>query len=410
MAILNNILKGQLKGRIGNTWFAHAKNSKGRPVTRAGSINETPGNPKTYKQMEQRARFANSVKFYQRATQNFFKFAFEDKKANESDYNAFMRHNIERSLVLPKDRVDLGMFPALGTRWMMSQGSLDVYIPNSLTGGLENNTVYETGIFGRTVAEASKHLIDYQGGKPGDIVTIVMIFTNVTRDNASSLDDVEHTPQWIIYQFVVDVNNQLSLGDLPREGLDWWDIETSSDVKQAVIFLDQHHYSSWATTIVTRKVNNVLKATNSYLLANIDAQQLEAIYQGREAINSALSSWGAKNAAILKGGVATRTNTDDVTPSVGSTKINSVQGADPPYTINNNMLDHQSIRVLGSNLPNEAPVSSAPDIASVEDFELNDAKTEADFSLVKGSKFGNFTVKYAGTTIIAGRSADGTDA
>lgn len=73
--------------------------------------------------MLQRAKFANAVKFYKKAVQNFFKFAFEDKKKSESDYNAFMRHNVMNSTLLMKGNVDDAYFPALG-RWQMSSGSL----------------------------------------------------------------------------------------------------------------------------------------------------------------------------------------------------------------------------------------------------------------------------------------------
>lgn len=399
MAILNNILKGQLKGRIGNTWFAHAKSQNGRPVTRAGSINESPTNPKTYKQMEQRARFANSVKFYQRATQNFFKFAYEDKKANESDYNAFMRHNIERSLVLPKDRVDAVMFPALGTRWMMSQGSLDVYLPSSLLAEKNNQTSYECGLFGEDVASASKYLINFQGGAVGDIVTFVIIVSQVSRDNAASLDDVESAPVWNIYQFIVD----------PESRMDWDDVKFmgSSDIE--IIALDNSHQvnfhvlesnrSVWATTIVTRKTNNRLRATTSYLLDNVQAQQLAALYHGADKISSAATSWGAVNSAILKGGIATRTVDSDSDDDVSATRIAYVNDQNPPANINLDKEGTRTMQVSGSNLPNTSPTSSDTSLMTIQDFELNDAKTVATFQIVGMKKEGTASVRYAGMTI-----------
>lgn len=399
MAILNNILKGQLKGRIGNTWFAHAKSQNGRPVTRAGSINESPNNPKTYKQMEQRARFANSVKFYQRATQNFFKFAYEDKKANESDYNAFMRHNIERSLVLPKDRVDAVMFPALGTRWMMSQGSLDVYLPSSLLATGSNHTSYESGIFGVDVASASKHLIDFQGAAIGDIVTLVVIVSQVSRDNATSLDDVESAPIWNVIQFLVDPSSKLDWDDLKFIGNTDFTLAPGDDEHQMSVDIFKENVSVWATTIVTRKTNNRLRATTSYLLDNVQAQQLAALYHGADKISSAATSWGAVNSAILKGGIATRTVGSDSDDDVSATRIAYVNDQNPPASINLDKEGTRTMQVSGSNLPNTSPTSSDTSLMTIQDFELNDAKTVATFQIVGMKKEGTASVRYAGMTI-----------
>lgn len=399
MAILNNILKGQLKGRIGNTWFAHAKSQNGRPVTRAGSINESPNNPKTYKQMEQRARFANSVKFYQRATQNFFKFAYEDKKANESDYNAFMRHNIERSLVLPKDRVDAVMFPALGTRWMMSQGSLDVYLPSSLLAAGGNTTDYETGIQGDDVASASRILIEYSGAALGDIVTIVIIASQVSRENAASLDDVESAPVWNIYQFIVDPKSRLTWDDVKFIGSTVIDIEARDNDHQMIMHILDKNVSVWATTIVTRKTNNRLRATTSYLLDNVQAQQLAALYHGADKISSAATSWGAVNSAILKGGIATRTVDSNSDDDVSASRIAYVNDQNPPASINLDKEGHRTMQVSGSNLPNTSPSSSDTSLMTIQDFELNDAKTVATFQIVGMKKEGTASVRYAGMTI-----------
>lgn len=399
MAILNNILKGQLKGRIGNTWFAHAKSQNGRPLTRAGSINESPNNPKSYKQMEQRARFANSVKFYQRATQNFFKFAYEDKKANESDYNAFMRHNIERSLVLPKDRVDATMFPALGNRWMLSQGSLDVYLPFELTYEADKSTEINTGLDGETVGEASQVLISRKGAKVGDIVTIVVITAYVTRENASSLDDVESAPIWTLYQFIVNPKDNTPWDEVQGLNTHYVDLLYNKDQDSAVISGIGSNYSAWATIIVTRKVGTSLKATTSYLLANVNAMQLEAIYKGADNINNAVTSWGAENQAILKGGIATRTIDSGSNDPVTATTIASVDGKTPPadITIFNN--GNKPLKIEGSNLPNTTPTSSDTTILTIQDFELNDARTEASCNIVGMRKDGNVSVSYGGKSI-----------
>ena len=86
---------GNASGKLGQVVLS---TMKGQQIARAWQ--PKVANPKTSQQQLQRAKFANSVKFFKRAQQNLFKFAFEDRRKNESDYNAFMRHNVVSSAVL----------------------------------------------------------------------------------------------------------------------------------------------------------------------------------------------------------------------------------------------------------------------------------------------------------------------
>ena len=123
MAIFYNITQVG-KGTLGNTYLRRTRAASGKAVNVLAQKNFNPKNPKTLGQMAQRARFATAVKFYKRATRNFFKFAYEDKKANESDFNAFLRHNVAASVPMVKAQVDNESYPAIGNKWMLSQGSL----------------------------------------------------------------------------------------------------------------------------------------------------------------------------------------------------------------------------------------------------------------------------------------------
>ena len=77
---------GTSKGKLGNIVL---RVRKGQTVE--SKYQPNVNNPRTFAQCRQRALFANAVKFYKSAIARMFKFAFEDKAANESDYNAFMR-------------------------------------------------------------------------------------------------------------------------------------------------------------------------------------------------------------------------------------------------------------------------------------------------------------------------------
>lgn len=96
------------RGKVGSLVMSI---NKGQVVTRQYQPNVA--NPRSNAQMLHRARFASCVNFYKRATANFFKFAFEDKRPIESDYSAFMRHNTS-ALVAPLTREQIkGTYPAI---------------------------------------------------------------------------------------------------------------------------------------------------------------------------------------------------------------------------------------------------------------------------------------------------------
>lgn len=113
------MLLGYARGAVGNLVFSRVK---GNEVTKAR--NRQPANPKTSKQVYQRAKFLNAVNFYKRGVQNLFKFAYEDKTQQESDFNAFMRHNVGRAIPVGKGSSTEPIYPAI-SNWITSVGSLN---------------------------------------------------------------------------------------------------------------------------------------------------------------------------------------------------------------------------------------------------------------------------------------------
>lgn len=113
------MLMGYARGAVGDLVFSRVK---GNQVTKAR--NRQPSNPKTSKQVYQRAKFINAVRFYQRGVQNLFKFAYEDKTAQESDFNAFMRHNTALAIPVGKNASEEAIYPAI-SNWLTSFGSLN---------------------------------------------------------------------------------------------------------------------------------------------------------------------------------------------------------------------------------------------------------------------------------------------
>lgn len=419
MAVLNSILRGQLKGRMGNQYFSHTVTAKGRPATIVGTINDSPANPRTNSQMAQRARFANAVKFYKHATSNFFKFAFEDKKKNESDYNAFMRHNIERSLILDKSLVDSPLFPAIGNKWMISRGSLGFgSIANysiSNNGGFyslsfpENPKVSSVKDADNTVQTLSLFLTQNYSIKVGDIITLVFVQSEYKALSAGESDSIP-SPLWQIIQFKVSLSNTLQLSNLQSIGADLvrLSIDEGTSGTYPVWIFKTYSAAQWASLVITRKKSSGLYATTSFLEPNKTAASMVDSANVSSAIEAALTSWQAETAAILQGGVADSAggvadNTDysDVTITSIKQSVNSGSTAGSILNIGSMTYALNTITIEGTNLPDVSPTSSNVAICSVSNF-THTSDTSVSFIVNRGSSSGSFTIYYAGKAVVSG--------
>ena len=320
---------GNGSGKVGNLVVA---TRAGEQITRV--YQPRVANPKSYAQMLQRAKFANAVKFYKKAVQNFFKFAFEDKKKAESDYNAFMRHNIMNSTLLVKGNVDDAYFPALG-RWQMSSGSL----PNAFNIKKADDSDFvfiNEGIkLNSTIGELSSALIG-QGFHTGDIVTFVLITSPVTYldfDLTNLYDSGLKQPEWLIVQFAIDTRDTRYLSQANylgyRSGMSDYEGNSLLIVDNGKIQWDGDFENEMAATccIITRNTGSGVLATNTSLFGNANFEKMLSDAEGTNYENEVLVSWGAREGAILKGSIATRSGAG--AESVVGLKVN---GERPPFT------------------------------------------------------------------------------
>lgn len=297
---------GNASGKLGQVVLSTVK---GQQIARAWQ--PKVANPKTSQQQLQRAKFANAVKFFRRAQQNLFKFAFEDKRKNESDYNAFMRHNVVSSAVLDRSVYDDFNYPAFANDWLLSFGSLgeieaeneqaDKEVVNLLTLPLGTGEVANL-----TIAVASQALVSNLKAVNGDFITLVGIKSRVK----TLTEDPVVAPEWHIMQFVVDTTNTGKL----LEYLEKQDKDASTffgkDGREPanIIFDYSNDGCAWLGIILSRVTANGVKVSTSPLVPNYYAYE---IYQKSLELGyrqSALNSWGRSSEPILKGGIAKSTN------------------------------------------------------------------------------------------------------
>lgn len=369
------------RGKIGNTVVSIVK---GQRIEKA--YQPVVNNPRTDAQMKQRARFANVVKFYKAATSQFFKFAFEDKKQTESEFNAFMRWNTNQKASILKYEQVKGNYPALGNNYVMTAGSL-------------GETSYEVGnqailylplpslvADAKTIGELSAALINDYNLVSGDIVTIVRVASSV-----SSLTQANPTilPKWSIKQFSVNPSST--------------ELVASVDANLNVVtgqglYLDSEQRNSayWYAVIFSRQTSTGLKVSTSLLSGNSVAVSLYNQANASDWVAEAITTWGATGEAILQGKL--------VKASVSGV-IETVAGNPIPHISDTTLSAgvKSSAKVTGLNLKAVNVSEFSGKGLTIESFNAT-SDTEATIVVVGKGDYPNAWVLYYGSQVIAQHS------
>lgn len=275
------------RGKVGSLVMSI---NKGQVVTRQYQPNVA--NPRSNAQMLQRARFASCVNFYKRATANFFKFAYEDKKPTESDYNAFMRHNTS-AIVAPLTREQVkGTYPAIASSWLLSAGSLATPSVLDVRTDMPYLALPSLSDAVATVGNLSTALMRDYSLVVGDIVTFVRVSADVSSLDAPNPDKPS---DWQIVQFIIDPSATDSLASISAR-------LSLSVGKGLVLDSQSNHNAVYYGVIFSRKERaQSLKVSTSELLPNAVAYNIYVAAQSGLWQRKVLSTWGASGTAVLEG-------------------------------------------------------------------------------------------------------------
>ena len=301
-----NMLLGMSRGSVGDVTFYRSGGSQ-----RARARNRKPANPMTVRQQTQRAKFANAVKFHKQVTSNFFRFAYEDKKVNESDYNAFMRHNVGNSGFIGAMASKIASWPALGL-WEVTSGSLPeitVSVPVS-----NKFFTVSLGVTGNitTVGALSAALIA-QGDtwRDGDILTVLLYRATAAAKLPSVDTEIAHVASAGYLQFIVNSADNTALDTITA-----WvgDVEFGIQVDETDGFLvsgaDSSFTSAWdndllqCAVIHSRNTAGGLLVSTQSMVANKPQVITDALTEGGTYYNAVLADWDAAAEAVLQGGGA----------------------------------------------------------------------------------------------------------
>lgn len=300
-----NMLLGYSRGSVGDVTFYRDGGEQ-----RARARNRKPNNPRSNRQMYQRAKFAGAVKFFKQSLANFYKMAFENKKPNESDYNAFMRVNLAQSPLMSKTAFDKPGYPAIG-HWTIAQGSMPTLQFKTNYGSQSNALAVvlpvktdESISVNSTIGELSAILINSGLYMAGDIFTMVRIA--VRADSATLATLPTATPEgdwrtfWTVTQILLDTADTRRLSDTLLSVAAGEIIGKDSD---GYLFISNTGDDGFSL-VTTRNTANGLKASYSEIVVTDAIGTAITTAEGDDYKNAVLADWRASGENILQGALA----------------------------------------------------------------------------------------------------------
>lgn len=301
-----NIILGYLRGSIGDITFFRAK---GQQLSRAR--NRAPSNPRTVAQMDQRAKMACAVKFYTQVGTNFFKYAFEGKKDNESYFNAFVKNNILLGGYIGKQASRVYDFPALGA-WQISSGTLPEItapFPQSVRG-----VVFSVGTVSgtpkTTISDLSKALIgsDSSRWREGDILTCLCYCATNYATLPTTYTDQGNRAYTAVWQIRLSTSNKDTLPSIEFPLLDMsFDCQLDTNGLSFIGSTGSEYTNNLYCfgMIHSRNTANGLRVSSSTLVAPQSPDLLSVVsLPSGSYYNAVIADWQATDEAVLQGGLS----------------------------------------------------------------------------------------------------------
>ena len=285
MAIIDNFwLKGARK-KLGGAVIYEAMSE-----TRARALAAKVHNPRTEAQMYTRVKWANLVAFY-RLNSDWMKYAYENKKRNQTEYNRFMQLNVRPSdIYLTKQEAEEGS--CVVNNYIMTQGSLQSITYTDQGNYIQTNLFLSTNsaLTGESsVAEWSSELVANNPGlEYGDQLSFLR-YTQMANQNTGS-------PYAILrkYEFIISDENLQPLSDFwPTELLQIRKIESNS-----VVTVNHTGNAGGLLMVLSRTIKGKTYVSTQAILP-VDNDETIAAYSSQKQYEAAIDSYGSTPDAFL---------------------------------------------------------------------------------------------------------------
>jgi len=297
MAIIDSIWLQGARKRLDNVVLYEAMGQ-----TRSRKLRTNITNPRTQAQMTQRIKWSNLVNFY-RANSSWMKYAFEKKKASQSEYNVFMSLNVTNSkIALTKQMAASGacvVYP-----YIMTQGSLpSIEWQDSPSESISNIYVNpgDTMEDYASVDVFSKALLEQNAGlREGDQLSFIRI-TQMTNALTG-------------YPYIIVRKYELLLNKRDGSPLkDYWPVElfTTKDVGDHTLLAINKESRQGGFVMVLSRTTSGRTFVSSQTLITANMESIISNYSSTEAVQSAIASYGESEDAFLS---STSANAISATP------------------------------------------------------------------------------------------------
>lgn len=339
MAIVDNFwLKDQTK-KLGGAVIYQAMGQ-----TRSRRLATSIANPRTQSQMTQRVKWANLVNLY-RANRPWMKYAFETKKASQSDYNKFMSLNVANSnIYLPKNVAAAGGCVVNG--YLMTQGSLPSveYVYDSADDRWNSN-IYLGAAFlfiNKTVAQFSKAVLDNNPGiREGDQISFIRL---------TQLTNTETGYPYVVvreYEVLIDLSNNAMFYDYLPSGY----IDSSEDDTMSQLCVNNSGNAGGFLMVLSRTIGGKTFVSSQRIIVANNAA-LIAAYSSAAALQAAIDSYGVSDEPFLTTTTANRDAGIFTPNSIISVFIDNIQ-----YPPGNVFIVNKSFAAKSMEIQFSSPVS-----------------------------------------------------
>lgn len=310
MAIVNSMWLKTSKKKLGGTVLYQAMGQ-----TRQRELAASVTNPRTQSQMAHRARWANCVNMY-RVNSSWLKYAFETKKANQSEYNKFMSLNAANSpIFLTKQEAAAGA--CVVAPYTIMQGSLPSIETQKNSNGWKTNLFlgdntpeFDTA----SIATVSQVLLQYNPAlREGDQLSLIKL-TQLTNNNTG-------IPFVIVRKYEVILNStdsRLWSEFIPADLLG----EDETAQPYAATVYDTGDAGGFVIGLSRTIGGKTYVSTQNIVVANNDA--MIAAYSSQAALQRAIDSYGESEEAFLSSTAANELPVAPVPNSIISVKVDNV--------------------------------------------------------------------------------------
>lgn len=339
MGKFTNIVSAQITGNVGSMNFRR-KNGEIVAAQRA-TTNSSKGDGASYAQRLHRIRIANIANMY-RAIALIEQRGWENKGANQSDFNMFSKYNLASSpIFLTKQEAELGA--TICAPYAVSRGSLTPTI-----GRYTGEKVFNIGInIGSsdidwdtmTIPDFSARLIENnKGWQYGDKLSIC-VCKQVTRTlSGVNIPQVEVT----YLEITLDANSTQLLSDMGN----WDALQLDADNDRNLQFLDG---GDAAFAIHSREVAGKLLTSEQDMILYAPFSELVVKYSGDAQREAAMASYGYKDAVLLDPN-SENSSTGGTLASIASVIASTSEGENIHISNGIEITGGQYLAVNGSNL------------------------------------------------------------